>query len=321
AAALEVARSLQIPVLMEPTAGVRPPNLAITHHALVADSFIDEVSAVVSIGRFGLGRHLRRLCERTPLHIAFAALGRGADPYATADTVLPLEQCASSLSRSTAANNDWLERWLTADRAADAHVRTQMGEWAEQPTGAHIADEVLTAATEAGAVVFAAASRAIRDVDLMCPADAADVVANLGVNGIDGLVSTGVGLALQSSTHTYALLGDLAFLHGSNGLLIPNDEPQPNLTIVVNDDNGGAIFSDLEQGAPEFQPWFERVFGTPHDVDLVALARAYGATAVEVFDLSQLRSELKPATGIKVVVVVGADRELSREFRASLRRR
>ena len=206
-----------------------------------------------------------------------------------------------------------------ADAAAQQKIAAVVGKWVEQPTGIQIAKEVLVAASADDSLLFAAASRSIRDVDLIADHNGPNVVANLGVNGIDGLISTAAGIATFTNRHTYLLIGDIAFLHGSNGLLFPADELRPSLTIVVNDDNGGAIFSDLEQGAAQYSPWFERVFGTPHDLDLVALARGYGVDAVEAFNLTQLRDALSPHKGIRVVVVAGCDREKSRDMRAALR--
>jgi len=318
-AALTIAQELGIPVLMEPTAGSRDSIAAIRHHALVAVTFAQNTTCVISVGRFGLGRHLRRICENAPTHIAFGAYGSGADPYATADVTLPARHIAAALAQMPSVESSWLQQWRDADAAAQRKIDAVVGKWVEQPTGIQIAKEVLVAASADDSLLFAAASRSIRDVDLVADHNGPNVVANLGVNGIDGLISTAAGIATFTNRHTYLLIGDIAFLHGSNGLLFPADELRPSLTIVVNDDNGGAIFSDLEQGAAQYSPWFERVFGTPHDLDLVVLARGYGVDAVEVFDLTQLRDALTPHEGIRVVVVAGCDREKSRDMRAALR--
>ena len=121
-------------------------------------------------------------------------------------------------------------------------------------------------------------SNPVRDVDLAVAGPIADeVLANRGLAGIDGVVSTAVGIALtRTPAPTYALLGDLTFLHDANGLLIGPDEPTPDLTLVVVNDDGGGIFTTLEHGAPERAADFERVFGTPTGTDLAALCRAHG---------------------------------------------
>ena len=128
------------------------------------------------------------------------------------------------------------------------------------------------------AVLVLGSSNPVRDLDLAVAGPVADeVLANRGLAGIDGVVSTAVGIALsRPAAPTYALLGDLTFLHDTNGLLIGPDEPIPDLTLVVVNDDGGGIFTTLEHGAPERAADFERVFGTPTGTDLGALCRAHG---------------------------------------------
>ena len=126
-------------------------------------------------------------------------------------------------------------------------------------------------------------SNPVRDVSLAAvPRPGLTVLANRGVAGIDGTVSTALGAALAHPGPGYALLGDLTLLHDTTGLVIGPDEPRPDLTLVVLNDRGGGIFSLLEQGAPEHAAAFERVFGTPHRVELAALCAALGVAHVEV---------------------------------------
>ena len=132
------------------------------------------------------------------------------------------------------------------------------------------------------------------------------VRSNRGVAGIDGTVSTAIGAALAYEgltsgwpeaarrRRTVALIGDLTFVHDSSGLLIGPTEPTPQqLTIVVSNDNGGGIFELLEQGDPRFSDVSSRIFGTPHDVDVGALCRAYHVESrqIEVDDLGAALDE------------------------------
>ena len=102
------------------------------------------------------------------------------------------------------------------------------------------------------------------------------VIANRGLSGIDGTVSTAIGAALgrPSSSRALALVGDVTFLHDMTALVLGPDEPRPDLTIVVVNDDGGSIFAMLEQGDPAYADRFDRLFGTPHGVDLAALCAA-----------------------------------------------
>ena len=120
------------------------------------------------------------------------------------------------------------------------------------------------------------------------------VVGNRGLAGIDGTVSTAVGVALgrRDASRTLALLGDVTFLHDANGLVIGPDEPRPDLTLVVVNDDGGSIFATLEQGADPYAAAFERVFGTPHGVDLEALCGASGTAYTRVDSVAGLRTAL-----------------------------
>jgi 2-succinyl-5-enolpyruvyl-6-hydroxy-3-cyclohexene-1-carboxylate synthase len=149
-------------------------------------------------------------------------------------------------------------------------------------------------------------SNPVRDLDLApISAEPAVVYANRGLSGIDGIVSTAVGVALAAERPTHALLGDLTFLHDSNGMIIGPAEPRPDLRFVVANDDGGSIFATLEHGQPAHMSAFERVFGTPHRVDFRALAEATGATYRRIESVEQVDEVLaEPALGLEVVEAV-----------------
>ncbi|HET9451677.1 MAG TPA: aminoacyl--tRNA ligase-related protein, partial [Aggregicoccus sp.] len=134
----------------------------------------------------------------------------------------------------------------------------------------------VVAALPAGAQLFVSSSMPIRDVDAFAPASPTPlrVLANRGANGIDGIVSTALGVAAGSGRPTVLLTGDLAFLHDVGGLLAARRHGVPLTVVVVNNDGGG-IFSFLPVAAAT--PHFEALFGTPHGVDLAHAAALYGA--------------------------------------------
>ncbi len=176
-----------------------------------------------------------------------------------------------------------------------------------------------------GGLLWVGASNPVRDLDLMvAPYGVGErrmVVGNRGLAGIDGSVSTAVGAALgrPHSTRALALMGDVTFLHDSNGLVIGPDEPRPDLTIVVVNDDGGSIFASLEQGSAELSGSYERLFGTPHRVDLASLCAATRTPHWRVDSLAELRHALaSPAGGIEVVEAV-VRRDDRRDLDAAVR--
>ncbi len=134
------------------------------------------------------------------------------------------------------------------------------------------------------------------------------MLANRGANGIDGVLSTALGVAAAGSRGgVVVLLGDLAFLYDAGALLVGGGDGRgPDLDVVVVDNQGGGIFSFLSQAASQPPERFERMWGTPQGADIAAVARAYGAHAEEVADMGGLASALDghgPGTGVRVFVV------------------
>jgi 2-succinyl-5-enolpyruvyl-6-hydroxy-3-cyclohexene-1-carboxylate synthase len=220
----------------------------------------------------------------------------------------------------------WLHRCAEMNRHAITAVRGQL---AAHPltTGLHVAAAVADALRPGDQLVLGA-SNPVRDAALVgLNTHGITVRSNRGVAGIDGTVSTAIGAALAhertgspaGGARTVALIGDLTFVHDSSGLLIGPTEPTPrHLTIVVSNDNGGGIFELLEQGDPRFSDVSSRIFGTPHDVDVGALCRAYHVEnrQIEVEELSAALDE--PGAGLRVLEVK-ADRSSLRQLHAAIK--
>ncbi|WNV74999.1 2-succinyl-5-enolpyruvyl-6-hydroxy-3-cyclohexene-1-carboxylic-acid synthase [Geodermatophilus sp. DSM 44513] len=191
----------------------------------------------------------------------------------------------------------------------------------------------LVAGLPDGALLVLGSSTPVRDVDrLALPRAGLTVLANRGVAGIDGTVSTAVGAARahqradrrhrddgggSGGGRAFALLGDLTFLHDLQGLLLGEGEPRPDLTLVVADNDGGGIFAQLEPGDPRYEAGYRRVFGTPHGQDLVAVAEALGWPAQRVSSPAGLRDAV--AAGGPQVVVVGTDQRAEAGLAVRLR--
>lgn len=178
----------------------------------------------------------------------------------------------------------------------------------EEFTGLHVAAAVTDALRDGDAVVLGASS-AVRDASLTgMPFPGVWTTSNRGAAGIDGTVSTALGVALAHASaepglvrapRTVALIGDLTALHDMNGFTVGPGEPRPdNLVVVVSNDDGGAIFETLESGSPDLRSFddgsdaFDRVFGTPTGVDFGALCAGHGVAHRRVGNLPELIAAL-----------------------------
>jgi len=229
---------------------------------------------------------------------------------------------------SDAPSDGWLRRCAEVNRRAVDAVRRQLDAH-PLTTGLHVAAAVADALRPGDQLVLGA-SNPVRDAALVSlDTQGVKVRSNRGVAGIDGTVSTAIGAALAHDrsgragdigrARTVALIGDLTFVHDASGLLIGPTEPVPHdLTIVVSNDNGGGIFELLEQGDPRFSDVSSRIFGTPHDIDVGALCRAYHIESqqVEVDDLVDAVNT--PSSGMRVLEVK-ADRSTLRQLHASIK--
>ncbi len=306
------------PIISEPSANLHGAPTALGHGVLVLASvgFLDShvPDLIVTVGQFGLSRPTMELVRRSRQHIAIElpTVGREVcDPLRSADRVLagiPLPPSEMT------PDPTWLAGWRAADDAAADVIAAELGAQATL-TGSAVAARVWGRAPEDG-LLLVAASWPVRQVEAFAGRrQGLRVIGNRGANGIDGLVSTAWGAALAHQAEgggpAAALLGDLAFLHDHNGLLVGPDEPRPDLMIVVIDNNGGGIFHQLEQGRPEHSASFERLFGTPQGRDLVVVAEAAGVPAVAVTDLAGLDAAMAYAVsagGVRVVVARVPDR-------------
>ncbi len=299
-AAVELALAGGWPLLAEPSSGARRGGQAIGPYRLLLDvpGLGAAVERVVVYGHPTLSRPVTRLLARQDVEVVVvSARADWPDAPARAARVIP-SATVDGPAGGSAATVSWLRRWQQADRAArsaiDAVLDAELA--AGRFSGAVLARE-LAAALRPGEALVVGASNAVRDLDLAAaafeggvdPFDVAAapvVLANRGLAGIDGTLSTAAGVALAraqagGALPVRALVGDLTFLHDSNALLIGPHEQRPQLQVVLLDDAGGGIFGLLEPGeraalgAAEAAV-FERVFTTPVAVDVQALCAAHG---------------------------------------------
>lgn len=249
---------------------------------------------VIVIGRTTLSRSVNGL-------IASARKLIIIDPrITTVDTDRSADQRFTALPKIEVpeADQDWVEKWKKYSLRT-AKVVSEISDWSEQLVAREIGSGIPT-----GTTLFISSSRPIRDIEGFASArSGVETFANRGLAGIDGNISTALGIAAHRE-ETIAILGDLSFLHDLTGLV--NKEPT-NLRIYVINNNGGGIFSTLSaRGAHGF----EKVFGTPHGLDLLAIAGALGVSTKKITKLSELLSSLsEPVKGISVVEISVPDRE------------
>lgn len=295
---LRAAAALGWPVIAEPTA---PGGLR--HGSLLLNAGLPahlQPDAVLVVGRVTLSRGQQTLLRHSKIVHAVGDQAQWPDMQFTAT------RASTWLPEPFAVDQEWARAWQSAVEDVSEAV-DELLDAEPWPTGLHVARE-LTRAMPAGSLLFVGSSNPIRDVDFAGErrADVA-VHANRGVAGIDGSVSTAVGLAATHQGPAYALMGDLTFLHDGNGLLADH---RPDLTIVVLNDDGGGIFSLLEQGAPEHSGSFERIFGTPHGADLAALCAGYRIPHSKVDNREEFSRAIAAPQGIQVVEVCAERHEL-----------
>ncbi|MGN6577819.1 MAG: 2-succinyl-5-enolpyruvyl-6-hydroxy-3-cyclohexene-1-carboxylic-acid synthase [Nocardioides sp.] len=315
------------PLFAEPTSGSRTGENAIrTYRLLLGDpELAGRIERVVVCGHPTLSRPVTRLISSADVEVVAVRNATGfTDPGHRVSRVLewPVD-VSGGPAGSSEAGGSWLAEWKERDarrgRELDALLAQRPGLTPHQVAGA------VAVALPPEGLLFVGASNPVRDLDLMVPryrvGDRRLVIGNRGLAGIDGCVSTAIGAALgrPRSSRAFALLGDVTFLHDANGLVLGPDEERPDLTIVVVNDDGGSIFALLEQGDPSYAGSYERLFGTPHHVDLASLCAATRTPHWRVDSLPELQQALaSPNGGIEVVeAVVGrADR---RELDAAIR--
>ncbi|MEV4728841.1 2-succinyl-5-enolpyruvyl-6-hydroxy-3-cyclohexene-1-carboxylic-acid synthase [Saccharopolyspora sp. NPDC049426] len=256
---------------------------------------------VLCVGRPTVFRQVQQLLADSGVEVLLAHGGIGW-PAPAHDVREVAETFGTDSEGPGPVDPQWLTAWQQADQKASAalHAALDLERW---PNGPAVAREVVDALPENSLLVLGS-SNPSRDVALAAR-QRPDVLVhrNRGAAGIDGTVSTALGAATGHGGPAYALLGDLTFLHDSNGLMLGPYEQRPDLTIVVFNDDGGGIFSLLEQGGPEHSDSFDRVFGTPHGTDLAQLCAAHGVEHVQVPGHSELREALRPKPGLRVVEV------------------
>jgi 2-succinyl-5-enolpyruvyl-6-hydroxy-3-cyclohexene-1-carboxylate synthase len=307
------AERLGWPVLATALSGLRGDRVVTTYHHLFVSGALPGLhpGMVVSVGRIGPSDRIGALTGLDCPQVAIDRWGAWNDPrrqsthLVEADPPLTL----SRLAETVTAESDWLPRWLSADATMRAALDDGLG-MGEEASGPGVARALSRSTWEA---LVVASSMPIRDVDAQL-VRGGPILANRGASGIDGLVSTGLGVA-AALPRTVVLAGDLSMLHDGNGLIA---DQLGDVVFVVVDNDGGGLFDLLPQAT--HAPDFDRLFVTPHGLDLVRLASDHGLAASPAGPVADLASEvdIRLDEGGAHALVVEVDRERDLKLRRSL---
>ncbi|TPW71538.1 2-succinyl-5-enolpyruvyl-6-hydroxy-3-cyclohexene-1-carboxylic-acid synthase [Schumannella sp. 10F1B-5-1] len=307
----QLSRELGAPLLAEVSSGARfGPNAVPAYRELLDEpGFGDEIRRVVVLGQPTLNRQVPALLRREGVEtIVVRAPGRDAyDPAAVDGRPARVVDDVVVEDEHPEGTRAWVGRWVFASRALleqraedvgavdppaaidstdyrerAAFARSQLERMRRPVTREELAGAVWSATWPHDRLVLAA-SRLIRVADDTVPGKRLRVHANRGLAGIDGTVATALGVATESqregrsaSGTTRLLIGDLALLHDVGSLALTPGEARPRIQVIVGNDGGGTIFDGLEVAGSADPTLFDRVQLTPQQVDLSALAAAYG---------------------------------------------
>jgi 2-succinyl-5-enolpyruvyl-6-hydroxy-3-cyclohexene-1-carboxylate synthase len=289
----QIAADLNWPVIAEDPLSF--PD-AIAHAALFLASpairkNLSPETAVI-IGRTTLSRSVNALIASAKSQIVIDPRMATVDTYRVADQRF----IAAPTVVSKPADEQWHEQWQKLSQRTSKLI-ADISNWSESSLARELAKQLSGA-------VFIASSRPIRDLESFAAARTGiETFANRGLAGIDGNISTALGIATARESAT-AIIGDLAFLHDLTGLV---GNTSANLRIIAINNDGGGIFSTLPQAGVA---GFETVFGTPHGLDLEKIATGLGIAAKSISSFAELKRELaKPISGVSVLVCQMPNRE------------
>lgn len=260
---------------------------------------------VLALESWPTSKVLRAWLEQSQAEMLMVSLHAGSrDALHGKTREITVDPEALDIVGEAPADPSYTVAWQKAEEAARNAVNAWMGRNDEAFFEGRVA-WIMNQGISDGSLVCVANSMPVRDLEYFWGPSARgiDVVFSRGANGIDGTLSTALGTAHGAERPVYLLTGDLAFLHDSNGLMLAK-ELRGGLTVILINNDGGGIFEHLP--VAQFDPPFERYFGTPQRVDFAALCQAHGVTYERGRDWSQLEALLKSPqkSGVKVVEIV-----------------
>ncbi|BBD90481.1 2-succinyl-5-enolpyruvyl-6-hydroxy-3-cyclohexene-1-carboxylic-acid synthase [Staphylococcus caprae] len=266
-----------MPILADPLSQLRKsnhPNVITTYDLLYRAGLDLDVDFVIRVGKPVISKKLNQWLKRTKAYQILVQNNDKIDVFPMPPNI-SYEISANDFFRSlmeeeSVQRKDWLELWQSLEQQSRVEIKDYLNHASDE---AVYVGEVIHKLSK-GDALFVGNSMPIRDVDNLMFETEAEVYANRGANGIDGVVSTAIGMAVHKKVTL--LIGDLSFYHDMNGLLMAklNDI---NINIVLVNNDGGGIFSYLPQ-KDSASDYFERLFGTPTGLDFEHAALLYDFT-------------------------------------------
>lgn len=302
---LSVSEKYQAPVLADVLSNMRPGRNVISgidtllEAGAVVNSLVPEV--VLRFGGTPISARVLPWLKQNKVKVY--QIGEnfvGKDHSRFAQTTIDIEsnellaQLAEYSVTTSKLQKNYLKQWLEISTKLQKMLAEKS--FLAEPTVAHA-----MASVPADAQLFVANSMPIRDLDnYLWPKAPLKIIGNRGANGIDGTISSAVGVATNLKP-TYLLVGDLTLFHDMNGLRLVATLGV-NLTIIVINNNGGGIFSFLPQA--QAKNYFEQVFGTPLNIEIAKIAQLYEANYKNITTLTALKTELKQiTTGLRIIEI------------------
>ncbi|MBW4664484.1 MAG: 2-succinyl-5-enolpyruvyl-6-hydroxy-3-cyclohexene-1-carboxylic-acid synthase [Chroococcus sp. CMT-3BRIN-NPC107] len=305
-----LSKLLQFPVLAEGLSPVRNytnlnPYLISTYDLLLRNTELSKQlkpEVVIQIGELPTSKELRTWLTSPQIERwVIDSSHHNLDPLHGKTTHLQtsIEQLAETYKFSPKSHNSYLQLWCECEAKARAKIDSSMAE-IEQIFECKTA-WLLSKALPSGTPLFISNSMPIRDVEFFWQPNNSKIhpLFNRGANGIDGTLSTALGIAHRQQS-SVMLTGDLALLHDTNGFLL-NNKFIGHLTIILINNNGGGIFEMLP--ISKFEPPFEDFFATPQNINFASLCATYNVEHELIKSWEQLQQRLKelPITGIRVL--------------------
>jgi len=297
-----LAKTLNYPILADPLSqlrsGLHNKEMIINHYdAFLKDEEIRKFLKPELIIRFGaipVSKSIMfYLKENESVSQMVIDSGQGwRDPVGSAEQFIYCDEtyfCQKLLNEvigQEKKNYEWFQKWQSINEITDVTLKENLPHSINEVS---VVSYLQSAITDEANIVIGN-SMPIRDIDtaFLVSNKKWTLFGNRGVNGIDGVISTALGISTNSKP-TYLLIGDLSFYHDMNGLLAAKRYGL-NLTIILINNNGGGIFSMLPQA--KYDRHFELLFGTPIDLNFQSVAKLYGANYFEVKSASELCSVL-----------------------------